>query len=234
MFHVKHVEVPDAPPAAMRLFGDRFDRAVRYAELLASHGVARGLIGPREVDRLWDRHLLNCVAIAELIGDEAGVVDAGSGAGLPGVPLALARPDLRVTLVEPMLRRVDFLREVVDELGLDVAIVRGGAEDAAVREAVGTVDVVACRAVAALDKLAAWCLPIVRPGGALLAIKGEQAEQEVERHRRVMRSLGAGTVRVVRCGGDYLDPATTVVVAERTGATPRQQSRSRARSGRRP
>src|ERR1700675_4780061 len=118
MFHVKHVEVPDAPPAAMRLFGDRFDRAVRYAELLASHGVARGLIGPREVDRLWDRRLLNCVAIAELIGDEAGVVDAGSGAGLPGVPLALARADLRVTLVEPMLRRGRFPPGSVGGTGL--------------------------------------------------------------------------------------------------------------------
>jgi 16S rRNA (guanine527-N7)-methyltransferase len=232
MFHVKHVDVPDAPPAAVRVFGDRIDRAARYAELLASDGVARGLIGPREGDRLWDRHLLNCAAIGELIGDGARVVDAGSGAGLPGVPLALARPDLRVTLVEPMERRVDFLREVADELELDVAIVRGRVEEDAVREAVGAVDVVACRAVAALDKLAAWCLPVVRPGGLLLAIKGEQAEQEVERHRRGMRSLGAGTVRVVRCGGDYLNPPTTVVVAERTG--PLRRARPRARSERRP
>lgn len=234
MFHVKHVEVPDAPPAAARVFGDRIDRAARYAELLATDGVERGLIGPREVERLWDRHLLNCAAIAELIGDGAGVVDVGSGAGLPGVPLALARPDLSVTLVEPMLRRVDFLSEVVDELGLEVAIVRGRAEEATVREAVGMVDVVACRAVAALDRLARWCLPIVRPRGLLLAIKGEQAEQEVERHRRVMRSLGAGTVRVVRCGGDYLNPPSTVVVAERGSATPRRQARIRARSGRQP
>jgi 16S rRNA (guanine527-N7)-methyltransferase len=234
MFHVKHVEVPDVPPAAALMFGDRVPQATRFAELLAGDGVARGLIGPREVDRLWDRHLLNCAAIAELIGYGASVVDAGSGAGLPGVPLALARPDLSVTLVEPMLRRVDFLEEVIDELGLNVAIVRGRAEEAAVREAVGQVDVVTCRAVAALDKLADWCLPIVRPGGVLLAIKGKQAEQEVERHRRVMRSLGAATVRVVRCGGDYLDPPSTVVVAERSGATPRRQPRSRARSGRRP
>lgn len=234
MFHVKHVEIPEAPPAAVRLFADRVDRAARYAELLAGDGVARGLIGPREVERLWDRHLLNCAAIGELIGDEARVVDVGSGAGLPGVPLALARPDLRITIVEPMLRRVDFVREVVEELELDVTVVRGRAEEAVVRESVGTVDVVACRAVAALDKLADWCLPIVRPGGLLMAIKGEQAEQEVERHRRVMMSLGAGTVRVVRCGGDYLDPPTTVVVAERTGTTPRRQSRTRARSGRRP
>jgi 16S rRNA (guanine527-N7)-methyltransferase len=234
MFHVKHVEVPDAPSAALRLFGDRVGRAARYVELLAGEGVVRGLIGPREVERLWDRHLLNCAAIGELIGDGERVVDVGSGAGLPGVPLALARPDLRITIVEPMLRRVDFVREVVGALELDVAVVRGRAEEVSVRESVGTVDVVACRAVAALDKLADWCLPMVRPGGFLLAIKGEQAEQEVERHRHVMMSLGAGTVRVMRCGGDYLDPPTTVVVAERTGTTPRRQSRSRARSGRRP
>jgi 16S rRNA (guanine527-N7)-methyltransferase len=234
MFHVKHVEVPDAPPAAALVFGDRVAAAARFAELLAGDGVARGLIGPREVERLWDRHLLNCAAIAELIGEGASVIDAGSGAGLPGVPLALARPDLSITLVEPMLRRVDFLGEVVDELGLDVTIVRGRAEESAVREALGQVDVVTCRAVAALDKLAEWCLPIVRPGGHLLAIKGERAEREVEMHRRVMRSLGAATVRVVRCGGDYLDPPSTVVVAERSGARPRRQPRSRPRSGRLP
>jgi 16S rRNA (guanine527-N7)-methyltransferase len=234
MFHVKHVEVSGVPSGARQLFGDRIDRAVRYAEMLATDGVERGLIGPREVHRLWDRHLLNSAVIEELIATGAHVVDAGSGAGLPGIPLALARPDLRVTLVEPMLRRTDFLSEVVDELGLDINVVRGRVEDAAVRDRVGTVEVVTCRAVATLDKLADWCLPLVRPGGQLLAIKGERADDEVKEHRRVTASLGAGTVRVVRCGGDYLDPPTTVVVAERRGATPGRQSRSRARSGRQP
>jgi 16S rRNA (guanine527-N7)-methyltransferase len=210
------------------------DRAMRYAELLATEGVERGLIGPREVDRLWDRHLMNSAAIEELIAVGAAVVDVGSGAGLPGVPLALARPDLRVTMVEPMRRRSHFLREVVDELSLDLEVVRGRAEEPAVRNQVGLVDIVTCRAVAALDKLADWCVPLLRPGGQLLAIKGERAEEEVERHRRVMASRGAGTVRVVRCGADYLDPPTTVVVAERTGATPRRPERRRARSGRQP
>jgi 16S rRNA (guanine527-N7)-methyltransferase len=230
MFHVKHIEGPGLP--ARRLFGDRIDRAVRYAELLATDGVERGLIGPGEVDRLWVRHLLNSAAIEELIADGADVVDAGSGAGLPGIPLALARPDLRVTLVEPMRRRTDFLREVVDELGIDVNVVRGRVEERAVRNRLGLVDVVTCRAVAALDKLTDWCLPLLRPGGQLLAIKGERADEEMERHRRVMASRGAGTVRVVRCGGDYLDPPATVVVAERLGATPRRQGQRRARSGR--
>jgi 16S rRNA (guanine527-N7)-methyltransferase len=228
MFHVKHIEVPRAPASARRVFGDRIDRAVRYTELLATSGVERGLIGPREVDRLWDRHLLNSAAIEELIANGARVVDAGSGAGLPGVPLALARPDLHITLVEPMLRRTEFLREVVDELGIDTDVVRGRVEEVATRDRVGTVDVVTCRAIAALDKLADWCVPLLRSGGQLLAIKGEQANEEVRRHRRVMASRSLGTVRVVRCGGDYLDPPTTVVVAERTGAT------TRARTGRRP
>jgi 16S rRNA (guanine527-N7)-methyltransferase len=228
MFHVKHIEVPRAPAGARRVFGDRIDKAVRYAELLATDGIERGLIGPREVDRLWDRHLLNSAAIEELITDGARIIDAGSGAGLPGVPLALARPDLRITLVEPMLRRTEFLLEVVGELGIDSDVVRGRIEEAAVRERVGTVDAVTCRAVAALDKLTEWCVPVLRPGGQLLAIKGEHANEEVRRHRRVMASRGAGTVRVVTCGGDYLDPPTTVVVAERTGAA------TRARRGRHP
>lgn len=231
MFHVKHIEVPRAPAGARWVFGDRMDRAVRYAELLATDGIERGLIGPREIDRLWDRHLLNCAAIEELIADGARVVDAGSGAGLPGVPLALARPDLRITLVEPMLRRTEFLLEVVRGLEIDSDVVRGRIEEASVRGRVGTVDVVTCRAVAALDKLADWCVPLLRPGGQLLAIKGERADEEVRRHRRVMASRGAGTVRVVTCGGDYLDPPTTVVVAERTGAATRAR---RPRKGTQP
>ncbi len=231
MFHVKHVEVPSG---AHRLFGDRVEAAARYAELLRTVGVDRGLIGPREVDRVWDRHVLNSAVIEELIEDGAHVVDVGSGAGLPGIPLAFARPDLRVTLIEPMLRRTDFLLEVVDEFGLGIEIVRGRVEDATVRNRVGVVDVVTCRAVTSLDKLAKWCVPLLRPGGQLLAIKGERADEEVARHRRVLAAVGVGTVRVVRCGGDYLDPPTTVVVAERTGATRRRQPRPQARSGRKP
>lgn len=230
---MKHVALAEAPPAAQRVFGDRLEAARRYAELLADAGVERGLLGPREVDRLWERHLLNSAAVGELIAADERVVDVGSGAGLPGVPLALARPDLSVTLVEPMLRRSEFLREAVGVLGLDVAVVRGRAEDAHVRDAVGEVDVAVSRAVASLDKLTRWCLPLVRPGGRLLAIKGERASEEVEQQRRVMASLGADSVRVMRCGVDYLDPPARVVVARRTARPPaRAQVRRRAASRR--
>src|SRR5690242_2238873 len=123
MFHVKHVEVSAAPEVAAKLFGSELARIHRYTEILAGAGVERGLLGPREVDRLWDRHILNSVAIAELLDPGDRVADIGSGAGLPGIPLALARPDLRLTLVEPLLRRSDFLREVADDLGLGVTIV---------------------------------------------------------------------------------------------------------------
>ncbi|ODQ94764.1 16S rRNA (guanine(527)-N(7))-methyltransferase [Mycolicibacterium holsaticum] len=215
MFHVKHSEVSAAPPAAEALFGGALDRAQRYAELLAGAGVERGLIGPREVDRLWERHLLNSVAIAEVLETDARVGDIGSGAGLPGIPLALARPDLRVTLIEPLLRRSEFLGEVIDELALDVTVVRGRAEDPAIRRQVGEMDAVVSRAVASLDKLTKWSMPLLRADGAMLAIKGERAEEEVRDHRRVMTALGAADVRVMQCGAAFLDPPATVVVARR-------------------
>jgi 16S rRNA (guanine527-N7)-methyltransferase len=233
MFHVKHFERSGVPPAAHGVFGDRIDLAFRYAELLATDGVERGLIGPREVGRLWERHLLNCAAVESLIEHGAIVVDVGSGAGLPGIPIALVRPDLAVTLVEPMLRRTEFLNEVINILGIDTSVIRGRAEDPVVRERLGRVDTVVCRAVAGLDKLASLTMPLLRVGGRLLAIKGERAEEEVSENRRVMESLGAKAVRVVRCGGDYLDPPATVVVAERaSGALPQSLPR-RARGGRR-
>ncbi len=233
MFHVKHVGLAEAPPEAQRVFGDRLEKATRFAVLLADAGVERGLLGPREVERLWERHLLNSAAVGELIGRGDRVVDVGSGAGLPGVPLALARPDLRVTLVEPMLRRSEFLREAVAVLGLDVAVLRGRAEDASVRAEVGEVDVAVSRAVASLDKLTGWCMPLIRPGGRMLAIKGERAFDEVEEQRRVMASLGADGVRVMRCGVDYLDPPATVVVAHRGSTAPTRAAGQRRAASRR-
>lgn len=212
---MKHDAVSAAPAAADFLFGPGLADAKRYAEILASAGVERGLIGPREVDRIWDRHLLNSAAIAELVPQNARVADIGSGAGLPGIPLALARPDLRVTLIEPLLRRSDFLREVIEELGIDVTVVRGRAEERAVRERVGEMDAVLSRAVASLDKVAKWSMPLLRLGGEMLAIKGERAEDEAREHRRVMASLGAADVRVMKCCADSLDPPATVVVARR-------------------
>jgi len=219
MFHVKHVSVSAAPRSAEALFGSRLGGAKRYAEILAGAGVERGLLGPREVDRLWDRHILNSAAVAELLDVGDRIADIGSGAGLPGIPLALARPDLRLTLIEPLLRRSEFLREVVDDLGLGIKIVRGRAEDRSVREQVGEMDVVVSRAVAALDKLTKWSVPLLRPDGRMVAIKGERAEEEIRKHRRVMSSLGAVDVRVMRCGADYLDPPATAVVARRAATS---------------
>jgi 16S rRNA (guanine527-N7)-methyltransferase len=233
MFHVKHVDVAAPPPTAAPLFGTGLDAAVRYAQILAGAGVERGLLGPREADRLWDRHLLNSVALAELLSPGEQIADIGSGAGLPGIPLALARPDLRVTLIEPLLRRSDFLREVIEDLHLDVTVVRGRAEEQTVRQVVGEADAVVSRAVASLDKLTKWSMPLLRPGGRMLAIKGERAEQEIDEHRRAMQSFGAVDARVVTCGGDYLNPPATVVVARRGESRPahRRATRAGRRSG---
>jgi len=209
------VKVSAAPQAAEALFGSALDRAERYAQILAGAGVERGLLGPREIDRLWDRHILNSVAIAELLEPGEQIADIGSGAGLPGIPLALARPDLRLTLIEPLLRRSEFLREVVEDLGIEITIVRGRAEDRSVRKQVGEMDAVVSRAVAALDKLTKWSVPLLRLDGRMVAIKGERAEEEIREHRRVMAALGAVDVRVMRCGADYLDPPATAVVARR-------------------
>src|SRR5687768_5835947 len=165
-------ETPSAPPVARRVFrSERLPLAQRYADLLATDGVVRGLIGPREAPRLWERHLLNCAVLEELIPEGASVCDIGSGAGLPGLVLAIARPDLRITLVEPLLRRTRFLDEAVEELGLQgqVEVVRGRAEELA---GTRTFDVVTARAVAPLERLARWCLPLVGPGGELVAIEG--------------------------------------------------------------
>jgi 16S rRNA (guanine527-N7)-methyltransferase len=247
MFHVKHVGgfdraeapagTPDpvsgaAPVAAAEIFGPRLDIAQRYAELLGTSGVERGLLGPREVDRVWDRHLMNSAAVAELLEHGERVVDIGSGAGLPGIPLAIARPDLEVVLLEPLLRRSEFLKEVVAELGLSVEVVRGRAEESWVRERFGERDVAVSRAVAALDKLTKWSMPLLRPGGRMIAIKGERAPAEVEEHRRGMAALDAVDVRVVTCGASYLRPPATVVIAQRArrsrrGSAPRADRRKR-------
>jgi 16S rRNA (guanine527-N7)-methyltransferase len=227
MFHVKHVvprgaapQVPSPPEIANAIFGPRLELAKRYAELLADTGVEWGLLGPHEIDRIWERHLLNCGVVAELLEPGERVADIGSGAGLPGLALAIAKPGLRVVLIESLLRRTEFLRMAVAGLGLDVEVVRGRAEDAAVRQSAGGCDVVASRAVAALDKVTRWSLPLLRPDGRMLAIKGERAPDEVRQYRRVMTALGAADVRVVECGVKYLSPPTTVVVARRSRPAP--------------
>lgn len=202
--------------AAEELFGDRLPATERYALLLATEGVTRGLIGPREAPRVWERHLLNCAAITELIPPDATVVDVGSGAGLPGVVLAMARPDLTVTLLEPMLRRVTFLVEVVAALDLTsrVRVERGRAEELVGR--LPAADVATARALAPLDRLAAWCLPLVTPGGRVLAVKGASAADEVAAHAAAVRRLGGGRPTIHHCGVGLVDPPVTVVEIERT------------------
>ena len=213
---MKHAPAPPPPQAVEMLFGDKAGIAQRYADLLAGPGVERGLIGPREVDRIWERHILNSAVTVELFAEGELIVDIGSGAGLPGIPIAIARPDLKVLLVEPMLRRTEFLQMVAQEIGLHVDVIRGRAEDVMVREQVGVADAAVSRAVASLEKLARWSLPLLRPGGRMLALKGDRAGAELEESRRKLLGLGAQGLRVVRCGAGYVDPLTTVVVAERS------------------
>jgi 16S rRNA (guanine527-N7)-methyltransferase len=222
MFHVKQDDgVTAVPEAAGTVFGPRLRAAERYAEMLVTAGVERGLVGPREADRVWDRHILNSAAVAELIDEDARIADVGSGAGLPGIPLAIARPDLTVVLIEPLLRRATFLAEVIEELGLtSVTVVRGRAEDPGVFREHLDFDVVTSRAVAALDKLTRWSLPLLRPDGVLMALKGERAEAELSEHRRVMTSLGVADARVMKCGVNYLTPPATVVVGRRASRSP--------------
>ncbi len=213
------VPAPPAPDSARGVFGtERLPRAVRYAELLADDGTVRGLIGPREVPRLWDRHLVNCAVLTELIPTDASVCDIGSGAGLPGIVLAIARPELHVTLVEPLLRRTSFLEEVVAELGLTRCEVRRDRADAL--HGVETYDVVTSRAVAPLPTLLAWSLPLVAPGGAVLAMKGSRAAEEVADAAKTLRRLGCAPAEVLEIGAGppaFLQPATTVVRVVRAG-----------------
>lgn len=173
--------------AAEVVFGEHLETAKLYVDILASDGIEWGLIGPREADRLWERHVLNAVAVQELVPEGAEVVDVGSGAGLPGLPLAIARPDLRVTLLEPLLRRVNFLERTVAALGLGerVEVVRGRAE-----EFDGAYDVVTSRALAPLARLLDWCLPLTGSRGEVIAIKGRSAVDEVASARRLLSDAG--------------------------------------------
>ncbi len=203
-------ETPSAPEVARRVFpSERLPLAEQYAELLATDGVVRGLIGPREAPRLWDRHLLNCAVLAELLPAEATVCDIGSGAGLPGLVLAIARPDVRLTLVEPLLRRTTFLDEVVSSLALDnVEVVRGKAE---VLHGERRFDVVTSRAVAPLERLLGWSMPLVAPSGCLVAMKGSSATEEIEAAHQVLVAGGCGVPEVIVLGEGLL-LSTTVAV----------------------
>jgi 16S rRNA (guanine527-N7)-methyltransferase len=191
------------------VFGPVLGQAERYAELLAGPGVERGLIGPRETERLWDRHLMNCAVVAELIPDPCSVIDLGSGAGLPGVVLAMLLPGSRFVLLEPMARRAAFLDECVRALGLGNAeVLRGRAEEMAGQL---VADVVTARAVAPLYRLAPLALGLVRPGGLVLAIKGAGAAEELAAAGPVLRRLGAQDAAVVEAGRGKVSPPPAVI-----------------------
>lgn len=193
---------------ADRLYRDNYKTIRQYVDILVSRGVDWGLIGPREIGRLWERHILNSIALESLIPEGCRVADVGSGAGLPGIPLAILRPDLEMTLIEPMLRRSNFLTEALDELGLDdrVTVVRGRAEDADLH-----VDVVVSRAVAKLATLINWTADLIVDSGSLLALKGQSADDEVVKAKKELSKRRLSSeVLLIRA-----DPAADVTRAVR-------------------
>jgi 16S rRNA (guanine527-N7)-methyltransferase len=210
---------PPPPQIAGKVFGAALPLAEQYVARLASDGVVRGLIGPREVSRLWERHVLNSAAVAEAVPEGARVVDVGSGAGLPGIPLGLARPDVTLTLVEPMARRVEFLEEAVSALAEPAAlpwrVVRGRAEERSVVSAVGPVDVVTARAVAPLPRLVGWCRGLLRPGTQLVALVGARALEELPTLLPELEAAGMRDVHPRAVGAELGEAATTVVVMTR-------------------
>jgi 16S rRNA (guanine527-N7)-methyltransferase len=212
---IRNQPVPEPPPVATALFGQALGAAEQYVAMLAGDGVVRGLIGPREVPRLWDRHVLNSAALAEAVPPGARVVDVGSGAGLPGIPLGLVRPDLALTLVEPMARRVEFLTDVVAALDRPWQVVRGRAEERSVVRAVGRVDVVTARAVAPLPRLVGWCRGLLAPGTQLIALVGARAAAQVPDLVPELEAAGMRDVHVRAVGVELGAAATTVVVMTR-------------------
>ena len=213
-------ETPPLPPwlkPVQEQLGD-------FGGLLADVGVSRGLIGPREVPRIWQRHLLNCAVVAdperELIPAGSTVADVGSGAGLPGLVWAIVRPDLQVALIEPLLRRSTFLTEAIEQLSLQdrVSVRRDRAEDVVRDAAWSGVDVVTARAVAPLDRLIGWTVPLLRPSGRLVALKGSSAQEEVAAATGALTRAGLSDVRVRQLAADYLDQPTTVITAVRRAA----------------
>lgn len=195
--------------AAEQIFGDRLELAKRYVQHLATSGIERGLLGPREVPRLWSRHVLNCAVIESLMVPDAEVADIGSGAGLPGLCLAIARPDLKLTLIEPLERRCIWLSEVIDDLQLDnVTVMRGRAEQMV---DVVNADYVTARAVSALSNLAGLTIPLLHGSGELIAIKGRSAAEEVTKAAKVIRKLGGTETDVLTVGETLLEDPTTVV-----------------------
>jgi 16S rRNA (guanine527-N7)-methyltransferase len=213
---------PVSTEALRAYLGTAYDKVAEFHDLLAQEGVTRGLIGPREAPRLWERHLMNSAAVAPFLPATGSVVDIGSGAGLPGVVLAAMRPDLHVVLLEPMERRVTWLMEVVSTLGLtSVEVVRGRADELHGKR---LFDAVTARAVAPLDRLVTWSLPLLRQGGVLVALKGSQAAQELEAARSAVEAAGGGIGEVLEARTvDGIDPTTVIRVERRAPAVVQKQ-----------
>ncbi len=196
----------------------------RYQEILAGPGLDRGLMGPREMPRLWERHILNCVVVAEpelgLIPQGALVADVGSGAGLPGLVWAITRPDLTMILIEPLLRRATFLTEAVIDLGLTdrVTVLRARAEKVVATPNWTGVDIVTARAVAPMERLLGWTMPLLKPVGDLIAFKGSGAQTELDGATQALAQFGITEISVLTCGVGVVVPETTVVRARRAGA----------------
>lgn len=189
-----------------------FSKLDQYAQILIEDGVKLGLIGPREVDRIWDRHILNCAVISELITDGQSIIDIGSGAGLPGLVLAILNPNSKVTLIEPMQRRCDFLTQTVQKLDLqNISILKDRAENVSTQA-----QVVTSRAVAPLNKLLEWSLPLVLKNGKVLAIKGAKANDELLQAKLEIPALKNMTATIKSCGR-ALDLNVTVVEVIKEG-----------------
>lgn len=197
---------------ARELYGTQFPLLNRYVDILQSTGVAWGLLGAREAHRMWDRHILNSAALSGLIATGSAVADVGSGAGLPGIPLAVLRPDLRITLIEPLLRRSNFLTQTVEELQLAdrVKVVRSRAEDHH-----QTYGVVVARALAPLARLIGWCNPLRAPGGVILALKGSSVADEVTSAKRELEAAQLGAEIVKARAHPDADAATVVRLSGR-------------------
>ena len=203
---MKHFEAE--PAAAVAIFGDQIDQARSFAQTLAGDSDELGLLGPRELDKLWSRHILNSAVVAELVSPGDKVADVGSGAGLPGIPMAIARPDAEFVLIEPMERRSNWMLEVVEHLGLkNVRVLRSRAEDVTEQD----FDIVTARAVAALDKLLKMCVPLLKPGGALIALKGSKAAEEIANSKKLEKKLGISSFEILVCGEKFLPEPTSVV-----------------------